>query len=146
VSLALAILGFTEILARAAIANHARPTVEGVILGAVTDFFDTLGIGSFAPTTAWLKFRKLVLDRLIPSTLLVGHGLPTMADSVIFLILLGVKVDAVSPSVSLRFSSRSSGNFPVAGSLSTGRNATPMRRAFSRRPSSEFDLVRLCFA
>jgi uncharacterized membrane protein YfcA len=95
VSLALAIFGFTVILARAAIANHARPTVEGVILGAVTNFFDTLGIGSFAPTTAWLKFRKLVPDRLIPSTLLVGHGLPTMAESIIFLILLGVKVDAV---------------------------------------------------
>ena len=95
VPLALAILGFTIILLRAAVAHHAWPTFEGVVLGAITNFFDTLGIGSFAPTTAWLKFRRLVPDRLIPPTMLVGHGLPTMAESVIFLILLGVKVDAV---------------------------------------------------
>jgi uncharacterized membrane protein YfcA len=61
----------------------------------ITNFFDTLGIGSFAPTTAWFKFRKLVPDRLIPPTMLVGHGLPTMAQGFIFLALLGVKVDPV---------------------------------------------------
>lgn len=95
VPLALAILGFTVIVLRAAIARRAWPNVEAIVLGAVTNFFDTLGIGSFAPTTAWLKFRKLVPDRLIPPTMLVGHGLPTMAESTIFLILLGVRVDAV---------------------------------------------------
>ena len=95
VPLALAILAFAWILLRAAIAKSAWPTLEGIILGAITNFFDTLGIGSFAPTTAWFKFRKLVPDRLIPPTMLVGHGLPTMAQSVIFLILLGVMVDPV---------------------------------------------------
>ncbi len=95
VPLALAILGFAVILLRAAVARRAWPTAEGVVLGAITNFFDTLGIGSFAPTTAWFKFRKLVPDRLIPPTMLVGHGLPTMAESVIFLILLGVMVDPV---------------------------------------------------
>jgi uncharacterized membrane protein YfcA len=65
------------------------------LLGAVVSFFDTLGIGSFAPTTAWLKFRRLVPDRLIPPTMLVGLTPPAMAESVIFLILLGVKVDPV---------------------------------------------------
>jgi uncharacterized membrane protein YfcA len=95
IPLCLAILGFTVILLRAAIAKRASPTFEGVILGAVTNFFDTLGIGSFAPTTAWFKFRRLVPDRLIPPTMLVGHGLPTMTESVIFLILLGVMVDPV---------------------------------------------------
>ena len=54
------------------------------LLGAITNFFDTLGIGSFAPTMAWFKFRKLVPDRLIPPTLLVGHSLPTMAASLHF--------------------------------------------------------------
>ena len=44
---------------------------------------------------AWFKFRKLVPDRLIPPTMLVGHSLPTMAQAVIFLILLGVLVDPV---------------------------------------------------
>jgi uncharacterized membrane protein YfcA len=64
-------------------------------LGAVTNFFDTLGIGSFAPTMAWFKFRNLVADRLIPSTMLVGHTPPCIAQSIIFLILLGVLVDPI---------------------------------------------------
>ena len=93
--LGLATLGFTIILFRAAIARRATPPLEGVILGAITNFFDTLGIGSFAPTTAWFKFRKLVPDRLIPPTMLVGHGLPTLAEAIIFLILLGVSVDPI---------------------------------------------------
>jgi uncharacterized membrane protein YfcA len=64
-------------------------------VGAITNFFDTLGIGSFAPTTAWLKFRKLIPDRIIPCTMLVGHTPPSMAQGFIFLILLGVFVDPV---------------------------------------------------
>ena len=95
VPLSLAVLAFAALLVRAVVARRAVPDVEAVVLGAITNFFDTLGIGSFAPTTAWFKFRKLVPDRLIPPTMLVGHGLPTMAQSVIFLILLGVLVDPV---------------------------------------------------
>src|SRR4051794_6281838 len=64
IPLGLAILMFTVILARAAIAKRAVPLPEAVALGAIVSFFDTLGIGSFAPTTAWLKFRKLVPDRI----------------------------------------------------------------------------------
>lgn len=95
VPLCLAILFFTFFLARAAIAARATPTLESIVLGAVVSFFDTLGIGSFAPTTAWLKFRRMVPDRLIPPTMLVGLAPPAMAESVIFLILLGVQVDPV---------------------------------------------------
>ena len=95
VPLVLAVLAFTALLLRAAVVRRALPTSEGIVLGAITNFFDTLGIGSFAPTTAWFKLRKLVPDRLIPPTMLVGHGLPTMAQSVIFLVLLGVMVDPV---------------------------------------------------
>ena len=95
VPLCLAILFFIFFLTRAAIAEHAMPKVEAIVLGAVVSFFDTLGIGSFAPTTAWLKFRRMVPDRLIPPTMLVGLTPPAMAESVIFLILLGVKVDPV---------------------------------------------------
>lgn len=68
---------------------------ETMVIGAVTNFFDTLGIGSFAPTMAWFKFRRLVPDRLIPPTMLVGHALPTLAQAAIFLVLLGVQVDPV---------------------------------------------------
>jgi uncharacterized membrane protein YfcA len=95
VPLILAILLYTFVLARAAIADSAKPTLESIGLGAVVSFFDTLGIGSFAPTTAWLKFRKLVPDKIIPPTMLVGLSPPAMAESVIFLILLGVMVDPV---------------------------------------------------
>lgn len=95
VPLGLSILFFAMMLARAAVARRAVPRLEAVLLGAIVSFFDTLGIGSFAPTTAWMKFRKLVPDRLIPPTLLVGLTPPAMTESVIFLILLGVMVDPV---------------------------------------------------
>ena len=78
VPLALASLVFTVVLLRAAIRKRAAPTFEAMILGAVTNFFDTLGIGSFAPTMAWFKFRRLVPDRLIPQTLLCGLTPPAM--------------------------------------------------------------------
>jgi uncharacterized membrane protein YfcA len=84
---------FSAVLIRAAIAQRALPTPESLLLGAVVSFFDTLGIGSFAPTTAWLKFRKLVPDRLIPPTMLVGLTPPVFAESIVFLSLL--KVDPV---------------------------------------------------
>ena len=93
VPLVLAMLLFTFVLARAAVKARATPTVEAMLLGAVVSFFDTLGIGSFAPTTAWMKFRRLVPDRLIPPTMLVGLTPPAMAESVIFLKL--IKVDPV---------------------------------------------------
>ncbi len=95
VPLALAILLFSVILIRSAIERRAVPKLEAIVVGAVVNFFDTLGIGSFAPTTAWLKFRRLVPDRLIPPTMLVGLTPPSMAESIIFLILLGVLVDPV---------------------------------------------------
>jgi len=63
---------------------------EGVALGAVTNFFDTLGIGSFAPTTAWLKLRKLVPDEHIPPVLIAGHALPTIAQGLIYVTLVEV--------------------------------------------------------
>jgi uncharacterized membrane protein YfcA len=66
---------------------------EGMALGAVANFFDTLGIGSFAPSTAWIKLRKLVPDSYIPATLNVGHALPSIAQALIFITL--VEVDPV---------------------------------------------------
>src|SRR5205085_119335 len=93
--LALATLVFSVILLRAAVARGAAPGPESLGLGAVTNFFDTLGIGSFAPTTAWFKFRKLVPDRLIPQTMLLAHSLPTLAQPMIFLVLPAVLIDPV---------------------------------------------------
>jgi uncharacterized membrane protein YfcA len=95
IPIGLAALVYTFLLVRAAIAGRLTPKGEGVIVGAITNFFDTLGIGSFAPTMAWFKLRRLVPDRLIPCTMLVGHGLPTLTQAIIFLVLLGVLVDPV---------------------------------------------------
>ncbi len=93
IPLALAVVLYALLLVRAALARHALPQPEAIALGAITNFFDTLGVGSFAPTMAWFKFRKLVPDRLIPSTMLVGHTLPAVVQAIIFLVLLGVLVD-----------------------------------------------------
>ena len=90
IPLGLATLFYAFALVRAALARRASPTLESIIFGACTNFFDTLGIGSFAPTTAWFKFRRLVPDRLIPCTLIVGHTLPTMVNGIIFLAVLDV--------------------------------------------------------
>ena len=95
VPIVLATAVFVVVLLRAAIAERAWPTPETLGLGAIVCFFDTLGIGSFAPTTAWLKFRKLVPDRLIPPTILVGLTAGAVVESIIFLLQLGVKVDPV---------------------------------------------------
>jgi uncharacterized membrane protein YfcA len=95
VPLGLAFLLNAFVLLRAAIRQRATPRPEAIALGAVVNFFDTLGIGSFALTTAWFKFRGMVPDRLIPPTMLVGLTPPVMVEALIFLILLGVKVDPV---------------------------------------------------
>ena len=93
--LGVAIAVYAVALARAAISAGARPDIEALGLGAVVNFFDTLGIGSFATTTAWFKFRKMVPDRLIPPTMVVGLTPPAIAESIVFLILLGVFVDPI---------------------------------------------------
>lgn len=86
---------FLALLIRAAVIRKAAPSAEGIALGAITNFFDTLGIGSFAPTMAWIKFRKLVPDGVIPQTMFVGHSFPAMIQALIFLVLFGVLVDPV---------------------------------------------------
>ena len=56
----------------------------GVLVGFVTNFLDTLGIGSFATTTAILRQWRMVSDERIPGTLNFGHTLPTIAQAFIF--------------------------------------------------------------
>jgi uncharacterized membrane protein YfcA len=60
------------------------PTPVELVIGFVTDFFDTLGIGSFAPTTAIYKLRRIVPDELIPGTLNAGHAPSAIAEALIF--------------------------------------------------------------
>jgi uncharacterized membrane protein YfcA len=79
-----------QLLAKARERGQLRPSLESIGLGAVTNFFDTLGIGSFATTTAYIKLRRLIPDTFIPATLNVGHALPTIAQALIFINLVRV--------------------------------------------------------
>lgn len=67
-------------------------TPVGLGLGALTNFFDTLGIGSFAPTTAAIKFGALAADERIPGTLNVGHCLPIVTQALIYITIIEVDV------------------------------------------------------
>ncbi len=90
-ALALIGIGYGATLLRLAAARgQLRISLEATGLGAVTNFFDTLGIGSFAPTTAWLKLRSLVPDRFIPATLNAGHCIPTIVEALVFIRLVQV--------------------------------------------------------
>src|SRR5580700_1088647 len=61
-----------------------RPTPGDIAIGFVTDFFDTLGIGSYAPSTALFKFRGRPADELIPGTLNVGHNVAAFLETLLF--------------------------------------------------------------
>jgi uncharacterized membrane protein YfcA len=69
-----------------------RPSLEAIGLGALTNFFDTLGIGSFATSTAYIRMRRLTADVNIPAVLNLGHALPSIAQAFIFIGI--VKIDA----------------------------------------------------
>ena len=60
-------------------------------IGFGTNFFDTLGIGSFATTTTLFRFWRLVRDEWIPGTLNVGHTLPVIVQAILFTTLVPVE-------------------------------------------------------
>jgi uncharacterized membrane protein YfcA len=67
-----------------------RATLAQLFVGFVTNFLDTLGIGSFAPTSSLFKIFKIVPDGIIPGTLNVGHTLPTIVEAYIFISIINV--------------------------------------------------------
>ena len=68
------------------------PTPLSTGVGAITNFLDTLGIGSFATTTALFRFFKMVPDRIIPGTLNAGHTLPTVVQAFFYISVIPVDV------------------------------------------------------
>lgn len=70
----------------------AIPSPMHLLIGFLTDFGDTFGVGSFAVTTGIYRQFKLVDDRLIPGTLNVGHGLPTIAQAFVFIAAVNVDI------------------------------------------------------
>jgi uncharacterized membrane protein YfcA len=99
VALGIVTLGF---VAYWFVAAHRRrgasawPRRVHVAIGVITNFFDTLGIGSFAPTTSIFKLRRLVPDELIPGTLNVGHALPTITQAFIFIAIVEVDITTLA--------------------------------------------------
>jgi len=58
-----------------------QPSVPRVLIAFITNFLDTLGIGSFATTTTLYKLTQMVRDERLPGTLsrrtYVAHDPPS---------------------------------------------------------------------
>jgi uncharacterized membrane protein YfcA len=67
-----------------------KPTLFEVGIGFVTNFLDTLGIGSFATTSSIFKLKQIIPDELIPGTMNVGHCLPTVVEAFIYVSIIEV--------------------------------------------------------
>jgi uncharacterized membrane protein YfcA len=80
------------------VAAPGEPPTTAVLtgIGFGTNFFDTLGIGSFATTTAVFRALKLVDDAHIPGTLNVGHMLPTVVQAAIFITVVEVEMKTLA--------------------------------------------------
>ena len=77
-------------LAPGASQRVGAPGLTHILIGLVTNFFDTLGIGSFATTTSTYKLLGLVPDERIPGTMLVGHTLPVVVQAFAFISIVSV--------------------------------------------------------
>lgn len=92
------VIFWTVELARARRARGERiaPSAYELVVGFVTDFLDTLGIGSFATTTTLYRARRTIDDRLLPGTLNVGHTLPTIAQAYIYTQVVEVEMTTLA--------------------------------------------------
>jgi uncharacterized membrane protein YfcA len=70
---------------------RGRPGLPDIGIGCLTSFLDTLGIGSFAPTTALFKFRGRPADELIPGTLNVGLNPAGFIETLLFISAVAVQ-------------------------------------------------------
>jgi uncharacterized membrane protein YfcA len=87
------VVGWVALVRRSrgqATTERVAPTPFHLAVGFLTDFLDTLGIGSFATTTTAYGLARRVDARLIPGTLNVGHALPTLAQALIYITIVEV--------------------------------------------------------
>lgn len=61
------------------------------LVGALANFFDTLGLSSFAIETSLFKNFNLVSDEKLPGTLNVGATIPTLVQACIFIAAVEVE-------------------------------------------------------
>src|SRR5687768_8794949 len=71
-------------------AGPLKPKGLALIAAFIANFFDTLGIGSFATTTSMSKLWNLMPDEKIPGTLNVGYVMATVVQAVIFMTIIEV--------------------------------------------------------
>ncbi len=90
------VLGYAayDILSRKRALMQGRERyVKNALIGFVTDFFDTLGIGCFAPTMFAFKVTGALpkdengrdRDDLVPGTLNIGHCWPVITEALLFM-------------------------------------------------------------
>lgn len=70
---------------------HRAPSAFLYAMGTVTLFFDSLGIGNFAPTTAILRMTRSVKAELIPGTLNVGSSIPVAVEAFAFITVIVIE-------------------------------------------------------
>lgn len=70
--------------------NNSFAKLSGI--GFLVNFFDALGIGSFAPATALLRIFKQTEDRVIPGTLNVSCTIPVICEAIIFIKVIDVEI------------------------------------------------------
>jgi uncharacterized membrane protein YfcA len=83
-------------LARRAAERPPKPDLLDYFIGLVTNFFDALGIGSFATTTALFRWFKVVPDEKIPGTLNAGATIPGILEAFIFIAVVDVDVTTLT--------------------------------------------------
>jgi uncharacterized membrane protein YfcA len=73
-----------------------KPNLLDYAIGFVTNFFDALGIGSFATTTALFRWFKVIPDEKIPGTLNAGATIPGILEAFIFIAVVDVDVTTLT--------------------------------------------------
>ena len=78
---------------RAAARDTSSFAPQPVTLGIsfIANFFDTLGIGSYATTTSMFRLWNVVRDEKIPGTLNVGYVVPTTVQALIYITIVEVE-------------------------------------------------------
>src|SRR5215469_3021477 len=95
VALAIFCIFYTVVWGIALVKDRCRfqfPGWRELLVGRVNNFFDTLGIGSYAPTTAFFKLWGLVPDEHIPGTMNIGVTLPSALEAFIYMTVVHVDV------------------------------------------------------
>lgn len=97
----LAMLGMIAMISYQVIKNKAKIFERfgtGFLIGLVTDFGDTLGIGSFATTTTLFRATHFINeDKKLPGTLNSVHAIPVLFEALLFITSVKVEMTTLIP-------------------------------------------------